>query len=60
MDPTGKKCVCADGYYADTTKNVCKTCEELIPGCLECELTDNPDITDAYTYIGYSEHISNG
>ena len=59
-DETGTKCICAEGYFADTILNICRTCDELIPGCNECALTDNPQVTDAYTFVGYDEHISNG
>ena len=60
LDPSDTRCVCREGLFADAIMNVCKSCDELIPGCIECGLTDSPLVTDAYTYVGYSPHISNG
>ena len=34
-------CKCIDGFFFDSSKQICRKCSELDSGCLKCEVTMN-------------------
>jgi len=50
------KCECSD-FANILDRNLCQTCQELIPGCKQCEQTDDPGDSLAVK-IGYDQRLS--
>jgi len=50
------KCECLE-YVNILDDNKCQTCDDLMPGCMACEQTDNPG-DSLFVEIGYDQSIS--
>lgn len=59
-DSSTGKCSCPMDKYTDIKGGgFCKTCDQLIDGCQECERTDITSRGVLTKLIGYNSHLSN-
>ena len=56
-NPTDISCTC-DHFVNSNNGNKCETCQDLMPGCDECQYTNNPG-TNLNVNVGYNKYISN-